>query len=193
MKYLFEDTKPILAYHGSTKDFVEFMHEFIGSNGDSYGPGFYFTSDKEVARIYGVAKAYYLTIARPINITRVTLSFDKLSKFLKALDPDGSLYLENYDDVYSNGITVAIRNAVTSLLDHCESDWDIVCDIYGGYSGDMKHFCKTVKDFIGDGISYVDNGGTRNYIVMMPNQIQQANIKEHYKQLVKMILNEDIK
>lgn len=131
--------------------------------------------------MYGAAKMYYLDIMRPIKADKLTFNYNRVYNFLKRLDPDGSLYLENYDDVYSNGIGIALNEATNSLLDSCSSNWEVVCDVYGGYNGDMKHFCETVRKMLGDGVVYYDGAGGANYIVMTSGQIKLAsNVSPRY-------------
>lgn len=117
-----QGNKLIPVYHGSKAEFDEFSHELIGTNGDEHGPGFYFTASEETANMYGTAKMYYLDIMRPIKADKFTFNYSRIYNFLKRLDPDGSHYLEAFDDVYSNGIAIALDEATRNLLEYSESN-----------------------------------------------------------------------
>lgn len=60
----------IIAYHGSSKKFKNFDFSYINSgtgDGGMYGPGFYFTEDKELAKVWNESGYLY----------KVKLSFKK--------------------------------------------------------------------------------------------------------------------
>ena len=58
-------TKPIVAYHGSETEILNFTDEFVGGKNavDQEGPGIYFTTSKEDAEKYG--KYLYKVILKP--------------------------------------------------------------------------------------------------------------------------------
>jgi len=67
-KIINENGNLLVVYHGAENDFNIFDHSKIGkSSGHSYGYGFYFIADKEIANSYGNSKEYYLDIKKLIS------------------------------------------------------------------------------------------------------------------------------
>lgn len=64
-------TSPMIAYHGTNKDFETFDVSFAGSYSDpgDYGRGIYFDTDKEWAATYSNEKVGYIITAE-INLSK---------------------------------------------------------------------------------------------------------------------------
>jgi len=104
-KVVYRD-KPLLMWHGTTKKFTVFDKSFLAPSG-AYGPGFYFTSDYELAKMYsgdGEPVPAYLSIKKPWTQDRDEpydsprhRSFRGMSGQLRKKGYDGVLVIEgNY-------------------------------------------------------------------------------------------------
>jgi len=63
--------KLLEVYHGSSKDFDSFDSDLVGRGNDSWGNGFYFTTQEETARSYSNgkgAKEFYLAVENPLRV-----------------------------------------------------------------------------------------------------------------------------
>jgi len=78
----------LVVYHGSGNQFNEFLHRYMGINGNAHGRGFYFTEDKSYAEGYkkenGQLLEGYLNISKPVSETKVTIIGNKIKSHLGA-------------------------------------------------------------------------------------------------------------
>jgi len=173
--------EPLVVYHGSKADFDTFSHEFIGSNGTMEGKGFYFTDKRSIANNYGNnGKVYevFLNIKDSLSYDSVTLNKQKLSKFIKYIDPKGDDFLSNYGDVDYEGYQKVMNQAVKSLLDGSESDVDMLHDILNSSGLNIEKYLGDIKKSLGrDGI-FVENptwgDGQKIFVAFDPTQIKSA-------------------
>jgi hypothetical protein len=144
------DGTPMVFYHGTGSEFAQFNHQYSGaatSNYGTYGHGFYFTDNVDVADFYA-GKAKGLD-----NIVPVYLKMEKI--FTEA---DIPLYLEKYGmpKHYTGSVdylTVAgLANVGLSLAD-------------------AKDFSENLTKLGYDGI-FARGADADQYIVFSPNQIK---------------------
>lgn len=107
-KVVDENGNPLVVYHGSNNDFDTFDKNKIGSNYERDKKGFFFTSNKNEADIYGETAQYrqnagqkktystFLNIENPYTLEDLAKSFD-YSDVNKFIDNKGEL-IQIYDD-----------------------------------------------------------------------------------------------
>lgn len=116
-------------YQGSTADFTVFdRKKSRGSN--LYGRGFYFTADKNQAKIYGEAKPYYLNIEHPLSPGQHNISKAQMRKFLEAVfENDDEYSPENY------GENATVDSVLKSVFG--KGDFEMIQDVNATAIGDM--------------------------------------------------------
>lgn len=175
----FKRANTYIGYHGSSKDFQEFSYEFLGTNGTAEGFGFYFTSSEQIARGYangGVVKKAQLTINKPLNYTKLTITPSNFAKFLKALDPDGQGYLSNWGESDFEGYRNVLNRAVKEEIKGVTNDVDLISSVIQGSGRNAEAINRILKQTLGyDGI-IVENPSWGNgqviYIVFDNSQIR---------------------
>lgn len=156
--------KLIPVYHGSSAQFNQFSHNYLGKNGSSEGRGFYFTDNQNMAEGYyrdgGQVLEGYLNITNPLSNSELTLTKPEVEKLIRAIDPTGDDILAGYD---SSGIGYpsrswyerVLRETVTALMSN-ESDSELLAEI-ANVCGDNEAVMRTTKDTLGyDG--YIEKG-----------------------------------
>ncbi|MHB0965564.1 MAG: ADP-ribosyltransferase-containing protein [Bellilinea sp.] len=179
------DGKPLVVYHGSPNDFNIFDIGKLNSRNE--GPGFYFTTSRDVASGYGTPKEVYLGIQKPLNYDTkpfgtkdLTKLFNRIAKIENEKNGgdirDG--FLSNYGDTYTNGIPGAVREAV-NLTRGEESAVDQISGIVGsGVPAEIV--LRAITDVTGyDGIfakgfSNLGDGSNIIYVAFRPEQIKSA-------------------
>lgn len=126
------------VYHGTPAQFNQFSYEFLGSNGQDYGNGFYFTNDPSLAETYtadgGTVLEGALKIENPLSETEVTFTRKEIEEIIRKLDPTGDDILSNYE---SDGTGYpskawynrALKTTVDSILNGNSNDVDIVGEL----------------------------------------------------------------
>lgn len=171
------------VYHGTSAQFNEFSYEYLGKNGTSYGKGFYFSDSAEYSSGYvsgdGRLMEVYLSIKKPLNTSKLTMSRAQVRSFLSALSKyqteDGINPLSDYADIDSYGVNSAINAALTLEYESNSNDVDIVHSIYNSISGiELQDYYKLLRDTLGyDGI--IESRKNENfYIIFSSNQAKNV-------------------
>lgn len=173
--------KPV--YHGTGAQFNEFSYDYLGKNGTSYGKGFYFSDSAEYSSGYvngdGRLMEVYLSIKKPLNTSKLTMSKAQVRSFLSALSKykteDGINPLSDYADIDSYGVNSAINAALELEYDSNNNDVDIVHSIFNSISGiELQDYYKILKYTLGyDGI--IEHRDSENfYIIFASNQAKDV-------------------
>ena len=180
-KVVDEAGKPLVVYHGSTADFTEFSYKFANRNGQADGRGFYFTDNRSFAEGYqnkdGKLFEVYLSIQKPLNPDKLTITKAELRKILDAIDPSGD-YMTNYaeDDRGYPGAAwraKALNSTVNAIYDSSENNADILAELYGSFGGgEVLAEVRKVSGY--DGFIKKDQNGNMIYIAFEPGQIKSA-------------------
>jgi len=175
----YKQASTYIGYHGSPKEFEEFSYEFMGDTGTAEGFGFYFTSDKNIAKMFadgGALKKAALEINKPLNFTGRTISEDELAVFLKALDPTGEDYLSNWGEADYEGYENVLRTAVKGEMSGSSNDVDLISGIIQAAGRNAEFVYNVLKQTLGyDGIIVDDpnwGGNQVVYVVFNNNQIR---------------------
>lgn len=180
-KVVDEEGKPLVVYHGSTADFTEFSYKFANRNGQADGRGFYFTDNRSFAEGYqnkdGKLFEVYLSIQKPLNPDKLTITKAELRKILDAIDPSGD-YMTNYaedDRGYPSAAwrAKALNRTVNAIYDSSENNADILAELYGSFGGgEVLAEVRKVSGY--DGFIKKDQNGNMIYIAFEPGQIKSA-------------------
>jgi hypothetical protein len=162
-------------YHGTDHEIFKFSDEFVGGNNavDQEGPGIYFTSSFEEANIYG--KNIYKVTIKPRKLTDITnkrvVSVATISNLIK-ISPSTNV---NNEDSLSNwdiNPVIALRKAVTSLIDYAENEKDLFQQIwFDFYRNYPIEFVRNMVKFGYDGQLIKNKYNTINIILYNPNSI----------------------
>jgi hypothetical protein len=171
---------PLIVYHGTESEFDEFKSKFMGKNGTAIGQGFYFSSNKDDAGMFGPnVKAFYLNIRKPLSLDKLTMKPNEIAKLLDSIDKQqcqddpefGYGILSDYGDVYYEGRNKVLRNAVELLLDE-ENDVELVGGLINT-SGDYNLVTNVLYNTLGyDGVFCLERSV---YVAHHPNQIKSIN------------------
>lgn len=182
-KVVDENGNLLVVYHGTPNDFTVFDHNKIGkSSGHSYGYGFYFIADKEIANSYGESKEYYLNIKKPISNSKKTLGYQQIKKLLRSLDPKGTDgLLSDFGDVNHYGYERVLVDATNLLWENNDNDLDIISELsylYGGVGG-AREFNEILLNTLGiDGVITKYNNTDQNvFVAFNSNQIKLTSNK----------------
>lgn len=125
-KVVDKNSKPLVVYHGSNRDFDTFDKNKIGSNYERDKKGFFFTSNKNEADIYGETAQYrqnagqkktystFLNIENPYTLEDLAKSFD-YSDVNKFIDNKGEL-IQIYDDYVADIIYNAEKKGNDGII-----------------------------------------------------------------------------
>lgn len=171
---------PLIVYHGTESDFDEFKSEFMGKTGTALGQGFYFSSNKDDAGMFGSnVKAFYLNIRKPLSLDNLTLTPNEILNLIDVIDkaqcdkdPEfGYGILSDFGDVDYEGRNKVLMSATKMLLDE-ENDVELVGGLINT-SGDYDLVVKVLRDTLGyDGVICRDRDV---YVVHHPNQIKEIS------------------
>lgn len=175
-----ENGNLMVVYHGTNSDFNKFEHRFMGQSGTSYGYGFYFTNNAEIAKGYGSTKPYFLNITKPLSINENEITKAQLKTLLREIDHDGNGMLSDFDDVSYYGYEKVLDKAADKLLEYNENDVDIVSEIVnlngGGTSSDEIY--SILKSTLGyDGIITGYHTGDNVFVAFNSNDIKLSDNK----------------
>ena len=170
------------VYHGSPNDFKEFSYKYLGTNGTLEGYGFYFTTSKSIAERYTESKGKlfkaYITIRKPLSPSRKTITKSQLTRFLKALDPDGQGYLSNWGDVNHEGYFKVMRTAVNAEYDGSNNDVEMISGIINAEGRNPESIYPVLTKTLGyDGIIAIPEWAEGETIIIpfTNEQIKQIN------------------
>lgn len=126
-KVVDENGQPLVVYHGSPVDFNEF-DKLKQKKLLKYGQGFYFTSNKQRANLYGEPKGFYLRINNPIT-KDTSLYFNLIEKISTELG-----YIENpktfEDNIKNEKIFVSSHTKANKIMMEKGYDGIILYDEY---------------------------------------------------------------
>lgn len=181
-KVVNEQGEPLVVYHGSPNQFEKFSYDYLGTKGTAEGYGFYFTDKKNIAKGYANAsgKIYevYLKIEKPLHFTEKTITKKQFTKFIQAIDSDGSDYLSNWGDVSTEPYNTVLKKAVDAEYATNENDVDLISSIINASSGSHERVYRILQETLGhDGI-IVENPswglGQKIYIPFFPENIKSV-------------------
>ena len=161
----------ITAYHGTDANFNRFDFDKIGSvNGTDSGFGFYFTTSKGEAVMYGNnVMTVELNLKKKISNKRVTLSVPVITKLLTNLKNLDYVYIENYDG--------NIRDAVSALRDYNNSDTEIIGDLINSLTGGkaeiiLKQLSKLGYNYTTEDKRLIDDEDAEHYVMFDDSDIR---------------------
>lgn len=170
----------IPMFHGTpNNDMFYFDSSRIGSNGVQRGSGFYFTSSLDYANKYtsdnGKIIISFLNIEKPLNDTRITLTKEQLSNFIRRIDHTGNDFLSNYGDANSVGYNSVLNKAIDSITKYNTNDADIIEEIYLHSGLEFDDFYKKLKNTLGyDGVISKDRAEGTIAITFNSNQAKNV-------------------
>lgn len=122
-------------YHGSTHDIDGFVLDFVGTGNDQYGPGIYFTRNKELASRYG-DKIYICNIDTSNTLSSSTKIDKKVIKSLIMNTPDEYAYTNWGEDKDSADI-IGIRHVVSTYDNMYDALMEVWATWYHDYTKDF--------------------------------------------------------
>ena len=156
--------KPLVVYHGSPVDFNEFdkskQNKLL-----KYGQGFYFTSNKQRANLYGEPKGFYLRINNPIT-KDTSLYFNLIEKISTELG-----YIENPKSIEDD-----IKNEKIYASSHAKANKIM---IEKGYDGIILYDEYIV--FNPNQIKSVNNNGNWSLEVDNINESKEVKFNDNFK------------
>lgn len=176
------------VYHGSSQSFDAFSYDFIGKGNDEKGPGFYFTSKKEDAQMYGKVGEYQITLDKLVS-TKKRASIEVIEKIIalsencqtidelvEKYENDEDLWWDSNLSNYAEDPYSAVQIAI-DLVRQQPTEYKAFMDLWSGvYHYDNKKFLQAVSSLGYDGIIFNVADDTTHYIVYNPNKIKK--IKE---------------
>jgi len=170
--------KPLVVYHGTPNEFFD-VFDTGRINETAEGQGLYFTDKKSIAKGYGEGGylfEVYLSIEKPLDFYKKTISRKDFEKFIRKLDPDGTGFLTNYGDVDYDGYNKVLREAIENEYDGADTDVDLIGSIRNT-GENFDELSKALKESLGyDGIIVQPEWGGKQtvYVAFAPTQIKSA-------------------
>lgn len=167
--------KTITAYHGSPKRILKFVDEFVGGEqaADQEGPGIYFTSSFDNARMYG--EYVHKVTLTPRKLLTVTPSSNKMAGLIEKMvmmASDWEMHAQDYDE----NPRIGLRNFVKSTIDYNDTEKDIAQQIWiDFYRYEPVDFVRNMVKMGIDGLMIPKDNGVVHYIIYNPAII---NIEE---------------
>lgn len=193
-----ENGNLLVVYHGSPSKFNEFSYQFMNTNGNAHGRGFYFTEDKTFAEGYrkgddGQLLKGYLNIEKVASESNITMRKTDVVKLIKAICNDQAQYavendgydsiqdalkdsfVSNYVDTYSAySMDSVYREVADIVLRGSENDVDIIAELTN--AAGTSAVLPLIKDTIGyDGIIFDNGNGTHQFITFASNQFKNVD------------------
>ena len=184
------------VFHGSEIDFLDFDSSFTGKGNDSYGSGFYFSTDEETARTYGKSlKKVQLNIRNPIvvdGLENMSLNFLSIPKetirtvlkkcpkmYHQPTDEDEMNPLGDYLDYFwdkDNWSKAELDRMIDDAVDNKGLKDVYLHELEGFYGEDIELFRREFSAASGwDGVQVNFNDGTSHWVAWFPEQIQVLN------------------
>lgn len=151
------DGKPLVVYHGTTKDFDAFDQDSVGDNFGRDNDGFFFTGSAVEASGYADPQSELLAAGRP-DARRMTplAQANVMPVYLSIKNP---LALERYTWAIASSPEVEIDESGVSLIDFFDSG-----------NGDVTRYAKEKGH---DGVLF-QRGGETLAVAFFPEQIKSA-------------------
>lgn len=164
--------KPMVVYHGTTKNFAEFSLGFRKENqgNDQFGPGYYSTTSPTGAGMYAEGQGanimpLYVSIQNPID--EQTPAFDRgvIDKLITA-SPDYENRIQDFE---------SLDQAIDAYSGYDEAFFQLRVIQNDFWPDNPEGFLRAAKEITGhDGVE-VDNGGAGKFFVAWtPEQIKSA-------------------
>lgn len=199
-----EDGNLMVVHHGSAVAFDSFDPEFTGTGNDTWGSGFYFTTDADTARGYGEhGKSVLLNVTNPIRVDgkehmsldgQMYFSAEQSAAILKRHpdiynqpgDEENPNPLEDYspefwdkDDWSKEEIDAMVDSVASDYYDDVQ--WSSLEATFEG--GKSAAFRSAVRDVTGHDGVIADFGEDGTHLVAwFPDQIQVINDGPHSEQ-----------
>ncbi|NCP97699.1 DUF3990 domain-containing protein [archaeon] len=178
-KQFINESKKIIAYHGSKDVIDDFKYDYTNKGNDQLGSGFYFTTDKNEAKSYGKnVHEVELTLDNPIDAEKIgNLSIQQAKMFIKNA-PNYNEDLMNWGDVDREGEEKVLKTAseayafknriIVRALFNLANDF---------YRDETEEFNKNVKKILGfDSLYKKHENGAIHYVAFFPSQIKILKI-----------------
>jgi len=197
-----EPSNIIRAYHGSNTNITNFVDDFVGGTGadDADGPGIYFTSQIDNARMFGnVIYVVDLNTRKMITNQPITkLNQNELVRNLKKLilmSPDWEGSAQNWNEDPKEGLRLNIE----SILKYEDVESDAYFTIYNDYyTGTPVKFVKAMVKLGFDGYyvpkPHFDMEDVTHYIIYNPSIIKLIDINQidEDEKYIKTLLRESL-
>lgn len=174
------------VYHGSPNTFDTFSYDFVGKGNDERGPGFYFTSKKEDALMYGKVGEYQITLDKLVStkqkasievIEKIIALFENcqtIDEMVEKYENDEDLWWDSPLSNYAEHPYTAIQVAI-DLARQKQNEYKTFLDLWAGvYNYDNKKFLQAVSSLGYDGVIFKVANETTHYIVFNPSKIKKV-------------------
>jgi len=120
--------KPLVVYHGATKNIVKFDKSYLGKSTDTgmWGSGFYFSSDPKYASSYsrgkGVVMSLYLRIQKPFiiksksDVPEIDVPEDTMEDLMKSDENYSKLFTKFVKSKGHDGVIVQLDSNYTEYI-----------------------------------------------------------------------------
>ena len=184
------------VFHGSEIDFLDFDSSFTGKGNDSYGSGFYFSTDEKTAKGYGkYLKKVQLDIRNPIVVDgKENMSLNSLvipeevirtvlkkcpKMYHQPTDEDEMNPLGDYLDYFwdkDNWSKDDLEKMIDDALDNRGLDGVYLHELEAFYGEDIELFRREFSLASGwDGVEVKFEDGTSHWVAWFPEQIHILN------------------
>jgi len=168
---LFEKfAKSIVAWHGSDQEIETFDLRKLGTGRghDEEGPGFYFTSEKSDAAMYGKPHKYVLNLKNPVPLKgRVN---ERQVRQLIKMAPNLKDKLDNWGE----NEKYAFELAVSSIMDRETPHSAFMQVWYEFYRHDQAEYVTNMKKLGYDGVIVPKTEEVTHYVMFSPLDISKA-------------------
>lgn len=154
----------IQAYHGTNSNFSKFDFDKIGKvNGTDSGFGFYFTTNKGEAVMYGnIVMTVNLNLKKSISNYKITLSDIVIKNLLNLLKKYGYDFTENFN--------YDMKDSVEALRDYNDTDTELIGDLINSLTGGkpeivLKCLSKLGYNYTTEEKRLVDAPNTEHYVM----------------------------
>ena len=155
------DGTPKVFYHGTNAQFTEFDKK--KSKPGFYGRGFYFTTEKSQANVYGNEMPVYLNIKNPLMPGKTHITETQISNFLDAVAENEDYSIENYG-------TYNVAEIMRSI--ESRDAFDVIQDINATAIGDFGEAMQLFNEV--NGTSFDGVITSTETVVYERNQIKSA-------------------
>jgi len=162
-----------VVYHGSPNKIDNFSDEFVGGEKatDQEGPGIYFTTSKDDARMYG--EFIHEAIFTPrVLWDQTPTNPKKLRPFITKMvlaAPDWKTHAQNYDE----NPRVGVNTIVESTLAYNDTEKDVAQQIwYDFYKNNPIDYVRNMVKMGVDGLTVKRENGVIHFIIYNPSTLK---------------------
>lgn len=162
-----------ILYHGSPNKFTQFDTKKIRTNGTSEGVGFYFTTNKDIAKNYandGYLYTVNLDTQKSLSDNSKTINKNQLHEILIKLNKYTD-YLENYGDISNGNFENVLNQAVENEYEYNNTDVEIIGSIYNTIGENPVILDILYKDFNYTHIKSTPDWGEQELYIALNNEI----------------------